>query len=148
MTFDIAKMRRSAEEGSCPSQCMLGLCYLYGIDVEINYKEAFRFLSAAAQQRSSRAVLNLGRMYAQGLGIQKNVAEAIRHFEAVAGPSDSSDAFAARIELARVFARGLAGPANKTLALQWYSSAIDIAAPEDDPDDVKEAREYVSTQNR
>ncbi len=63
----------------------------------------FGSVSAAAEQRSSRAVLNLGRMYAQGLGIQQNVPEAIRHFEAAAKPSDSGDAFPARIELGRVF---------------------------------------------
>jgi TPR repeat protein len=59
MALNIVEMRRKAEEGSYPSQCMLGLCYLYGIDVETNYEEAFRFLSAAAEQRASRAVLNL-----------------------------------------------------------------------------------------
>src|SRR6266571_2390579 len=107
MVFNIAEMRQSAEEGSCPSQCMLGLCYLYGIDVEVDYKEAFRFLSAAAEQHASRAVLNLGRMYAQGLGIEHNVSEAIRHFEAVAKLPSSGDTFQARIELGRLFSRGL-----------------------------------------
>src|SRR5882672_11495024 len=121
MTFNIAEMRQEAEVGSCPSQCMLGLCYLYGIDVEVDYNEAFRFLSAAAEQRASRAVLNLGRMYAQGLGRQQNIPEAIRHFEAVAKPSDSSDAFPARIELGRLFSRGLGVPVNPKLALKWYS---------------------------
>jgi len=143
MTFNIAEMRREAEEGSCPSQCMLGLCYLYGIDVEINYNEAFRFLSAAAEQRSSRAVLNLGRMYAQGLGIKQNIPEAIRHFEAVARPSDSSDAFPARIELGRMFSRGLGVSVDSDLALRWYSSAVEIAVEEDDPEEVKEARDYI-----
>jgi uncharacterized protein len=143
MVFNITEMRKKAEEGSCPSQCMLGLCYLYGIDVEVDYKEAFRFLSAAAKQRSSRAVLNLGRMYAQGLGIKQNVLEAIRHFEAVAKPSDSSDAFAARIELGRLFSRGLGVPVDSNLALKWYSSAVEIATAEDEPEDLREARQYI-----
>jgi uncharacterized protein len=142
MAFDIEEMRRKAESGSCPSQCMLGLCYLRGIDVEVNYQEAFRLLSAAAEQRSSRAVLNLGRMYAQGLGIQQNVPEAIRHFEAVAKPPDSGDAFPARIELGRVFSRGLGGVADRNLALKWYSLALEVAADSDDLAEIKEAREY------
>lgn len=143
MAFDIAEMRRKAKEGSCPSQCMLGLCYLYGFDVEINYEEAFRFLSAAAEQRSSRAVLNLGRMYAQGLGVEQNASEAIRHFRAVATPSDSTDAFPARIELGRIFARGMGVPVDRDLALTWYSSAVEIATDEDDPEELGEAREYI-----
>lgn len=144
MPFDIAEMRQRAEGGDCPSQCVLGLCYLYGIDVEVDYKEAFRFLSAAAEQRSSRAVLNLGRMYAQGLGIQQNIQEAIRNFESVAKPSDSGDAFPARIELGRIFSRGLGVTVDKRLALKWYSAAIEIAVEnEDDPDEVREARDYI-----
>lgn len=148
MAFNIAEMRRKAEEGSCPSQCMLGLCYLYGIDVETNYEEAFRFLSAAAEQRASRAVLNLGRMYAKGLGVQQNIPEAIRHFEGVAKPSDSGDAFPARIELGRLFSRGLGIPADPKLALKWYSAALEIATDDDDPEEVKEAREYVQDKNK
>jgi len=144
MPFDIAEMRQRAEGGDCPSQCVLGLCYLYGIDVEVDYKEAFRFLSAAAEQRSSRAVLNLGRMYAQGLGIQQNIQEAIHNFESVAKPSDSGDAFPARIELGRIFSRGLGVTVDKRLALKWYSAAIEIAVEnEDDPDEVREARDYI-----
>lgn len=144
MTFDIAKMRQNAEAGSCPSQCMLGLCYLYGIDVEIDYKEAFRFLSAAAEQHASRAVLNLGRMYAQGLGIHQNSTEAIRLFESVAKPSDSSDAFPARIELGRIFSRGSGVPVDTSLALKWYLSALEIATETDDPEELEEAKAYVA----
>jgi uncharacterized protein len=141
--LNIHEIRRNAESGSTPSQCVLGLCYLYGVDVEINYEEAYRFLSMAAEQRASRAVLNLGRMHAQGLGIEQNTPEAIRHFEAVAKPPGSSDAFAARIELARIFARGWNIPVDKDLALKWYSSAIEIVTSEDDPEEEKEARDYI-----
>ena len=86
MPLDIDDMRRKAETGNCVAQGMLGVCYLHGHDVEVDYKEAFRFLSAAAEFGASRAVLNLGRMYSQGLGIPQNVPEAIRLFEAVEDP--------------------------------------------------------------
>jgi uncharacterized protein len=142
LTLNIAQIRQDAEAGSCASQCQIGLCYLYGLNVEINYKEAFRFLSAAAEQRASRAVLNLGRMYAQGLGIEQNVPEAIHHFEAVARPSDSTDAFAARIELGRLYARGVGIPVEKSKALHWYSLALEVSEGEDE-EEVREARHYV-----
>lgn len=143
MGFDIAEMRRKAEAGSCPSQCMLGLCYLYGTQVEKNYQEAFRWLAAAAEQRSSRAVLNLGRMHAQGLGIPQNISEAIRHFEAVAKPSDSGDAFMARVELARLFSRGLGVQVDKNRAVTWYLSASEIAGEGDDLEIIREAKDYI-----
>lgn len=146
--FNIEEMRRQAEGGSCPSQCMLGLCYLYGIDVEIDFGQAFLFLSAAANRGASRAVLNLARMYAQGLGIEQNVAEAIKRFEHVAKLPDSGDTFQARIELGRIFSRGLGIVVDKRMALKWYSAAAQIATDDDDADEVKEAREFVAREGR
>jgi uncharacterized protein len=125
----IEEKRRKAEAGSCVAQTILGISYLYGHDVEVDYKEAFRFLSAAANQGASRAVLNLGIMYAKGLGIPQNVPEAVRLFEAVATPSDSSDAFAARIELGRL-----------------YSSGLGMSV-EDPNKALREARDYVARAN-
>ena len=145
MSVNIAEMRQKAEAGSCVNQCVLGICYLYGNDVERDYKEAFRWLSAAAAQGASRAVLNLGYMYAQGLGIVQNVPEAIRLFTAVAKPADSSDAFAARVELGRVFSKGLGVPADADEALKWYSGVIALATDDEDSEELREARAYVAT---
>lgn len=136
-------MRRRAEAGDCPSQCTLGLCYLYGIDMEVDYQEAFRFLAAAAEKGASRAILNLGRMYARGLGIPRDVPEAIGRFETAAALSGSGDAFQARLELGRLYAHGLGVPVDKGKALRWYALALEIATNEDDEDEVKEIRQYV-----
>lgn len=145
--MDIEEKRRKAEAGSCAAQTILGLSYLYGYDVEVNYMEAFRFLSAAANQGASRAVLNLGIMQAKGLGIPQNVPEAIRLFEAVATPSDSSDAFAARIELGRLYSSGLYMPVDTAKALSWYRAAISLENDNEDSDDLREARTYVARAN-
>jgi TPR repeat protein len=144
MATNIGEMREKAEAGSCVAQSILGLCYLYGHDVEVDYKQAFRFLSAAAEQGASRAVLNLGHMYAKGLGIPQNVPEAIRLFDAVGKPSSSTDAFAARIELGRVMSRGVGIPIDKDAALKWYLAAIELATENHNSDDLREAREYVA----
>jgi TPR repeat protein len=141
LNLNIAQIRKDAEEGSCVSQCQIGLCYLYGLNVEINYQEAFQFLSAAAEQGASRAILNLGRMYAQGLAVGQNIPEAIRRFEDVAW--NTVDAFPARIEMGRLYARGIGVPVDKAKALNWYSLALEVAGEEDD-EDVNEARQYVA----
>jgi hypothetical protein len=144
MSLNIPELRRRAEAGSCADQCVLGLCYLYGREVETNYDEAFRWLTAAAEQGASRAVLNLGYMYAKGRGTAKNMPEAIRHFEAVALPAHSSDAFLARMELGRLFARGEGVSVDRKAALEWYSSAIAIAPPDGFADELNEARAFVA----
>ncbi len=142
--MNITEMRQKAEAGSCVNQCVRGICYLHGNDVERDYEEAFRWLSAAAAQGASRAVLNLGHMYAQGPGMAQNVPEAVRLFTAVAKPSDSSDAFAARIELGRIFSKGLGIPADADEALKWYSGAIALATKDEDSEELREARAYVA----
>jgi uncharacterized protein len=141
--MDIAEKRRKAEAGSSVAQTALGISYLYGYDVEVDYQEAFRFLSAAASQGTSRAALNLGIMYAKGLGIPQNAPEAVRLFEAVAKPSNSSDAFAARIELGRLYSLGRGIPADAQQALNWYKAALALSADGEDSEDLREARNYV-----
>jgi TPR repeat protein len=96
--MNIQELRRGADSGSRADQSVLGLCYLYGLDVQVDYKEAFRLLSLAG---TSRAVTNLARMYADGLGISKDMAEAIRLYKAV-GKSE----FRAQLELGRIYSRG------------------------------------------
>jgi uncharacterized protein len=144
MALDINDMRRKAEAGSCVAQGMLGACLLYGIEVEIDHAEAFKWLSAAAEQRASRPTLNLAYMHQQGLGIPVNPQQAIKLFTAVATPSDSTDAFAARIELGRTFASGLGVPMNESEAEKWYSAALAVATMEDDAEMVEEAKSFMA----
>jgi uncharacterized protein len=135
--MDIEELRCRAEAGSCSAQTALGISYLYGYDVAVDYKEAFRLLSAAG---TSRAVLNLGIMHAKGLGVSQNLPEAIRLLEAVARPLDSSDAFAARIELGRLYSSG----SDTNNALRWYEAAVALAAKHEDSEDLREARAYIA----
>src|SRR5260370_17205101 len=78
--MNIHELRRGADSGSRVDQSVLGLCYLYGVDVQVDHKEAFRLLSMAG---TSRAVANLARMYAEGLGISRDMAKAIPLYKAV-----------------------------------------------------------------
>jgi TPR repeat protein len=115
--IDIQDLRKRASSGSRVAQSVLGICYLYGVDIEVDYNEAFRLLSSAG---TSRAVVNLARMYAEGLGIPKDVAEAIRLYRAVA-----KSEFRAQLELGRIYSRGIGVPTDLDEALRWYSAAAD-----------------------
>jgi uncharacterized protein len=151
--MNIHDLRKRANSGSRVDQSVLGICYLYGVDVEVDYKEAFRLLSSAG---TSRAVVNLARMYAEGLGIHKDVAEAIRLYRAVA-----KSEFRAQLELGRIYSRGIGVPTDLDEALRWYSSA---AARKDDDcvddqvtaalvgsgtlEEIQEAKAYVANFSR
>jgi TPR repeat protein len=47
---NIPDLRQKAASSSVVAQSALGICYLDGVDVAVDYSEAFRFLSAAAGQ--------------------------------------------------------------------------------------------------
>jgi TPR repeat protein len=149
--MNIPELQRAAESGSVVAQSMLGLCYLYGHGVEVDYKEALRLLSIAMDKGASRAIVNLAHMYAEGLGVPKDLPKAIRFYEAVAKAE-----VRAQLELGRMYSRGVGVPANPEVALRWYSAA---AARDDGVDDsataafvgaltfdeIKEAKAYVAS---
>ena len=99
----IGERRQEAEAGSCVQQSILGLSFLYGDEVTVDYREALHWLTLAANQGASRAMLNLGRMYAQGLGVDVDVARAIELWDRLIARGDGyPDVAEARDELAKV----------------------------------------------
>jgi uncharacterized protein len=131
-------LKRKAEAGNCAAQSVLGICYLDGIDTGVDYQEAFRLLSAAADQGAPRAVLNLARMYAEGLGVPKDVAEAVRLYKTV-----SAVEFLALIALGRIYSRGEGVPTDRVEAKKWYSAATTWARTVGDCPEIEEATTFV-----
>lgn len=143
MAFDIADLRKKADAGHPGAQTFLGICFLDGVDVEVNYQEAFRFLSAAAKQGTSRSVVNLARMYEEGLGIEKDMVEAIRLYQAV-----EKVEFLAQIALGRIYSRGKGVAVDSTKALRYYSLAIAWGDRVVDGEEMQEAKEFVSRHSK
>src|SRR5215831_10258053 len=114
--MNVQELRKEADSGSVVAQAMLGLCYLYGRETDVNYPEAFRLLSIAKDKGASRAVANLAIMYAQGLGVPRDMAKAIRFYEAV-----EEGEVRAQLELARIYARGIGVEADPKRALSLYT---------------------------
>jgi TPR repeat protein len=143
-TVNISKLLQEADAGSVVAQSVLGICYLDGINVEVNYKEALRLLTAAARRGAPRAKANLARMYVEGLGVQKDLPEAMRLYEEAANAGE----FFAQIELARIFLQGLGVPADPGIALKWYSAAAAAEGKIDDCDELREAKTFLKSTTR
>jgi uncharacterized protein len=137
--MDIRELHQKAESGSVVAQCVLGICYLEGTEVQADYKKAFELLSTAASRGASRAVLNLARMYAEGLGIPKNTQEALRLYESVAKVE-----FLAAIELGRIYSRGIGVAIDKENASRWYVAALEQRDGVGDCDELREAKAYLN----
>lgn len=118
--MNIAELRQKAESGNVAAQSVLGICYLDGIDVQVDYAQAFRLLSSAANRGSPRAATALARMYAEALGVPQNLREAVRLYEFAARAGE----FLAQIELGRIYSRGPEEFIDPHAALRWYSTAV------------------------
>jgi TPR repeat protein len=148
---DLLEVRRKAEKGSVVNQGYLGWAYLYGHETEVNYREALRWLQAAAYEgRAARPFIHLGRMYEEGLGVPRDIKEAIRHYEAVQDVEPR-----AALALARIYAKGDGVPARPAKALKLYALVAECENVNHDPEvaafagavtpeEVEEARAYVN----
>ena len=93
--------------------------YLDGTDeISVDYKQAHRFLSAAAEKGASRAIVNLADMYAQGLGVPKDIEKAVQLYEHVGRVE-----FFAAIAPGRIYSTGVDVPADQTRVYTGYSAA-------------------------
>jgi len=136
--MNILDLQRKAESGSGVAQCVLGIAYLDGVDVAVDYDKAFRLLTAAAAQGRSRAVLALARMHANGLGVPVNLQEAIRLYETVGRVE-----FLAAIELGRIYSRGVGIPTDPSKASSWYQVAVALGCESQEGEEILEAKQYL-----
>ena len=72
--FEMAKFyyTKSSEQGNSNAMRRLGMCYLNGCGVDIDYSEAVQYLQKSAEQGNSRALSNLGLCYESGYGVEKD----------------------------------------------------------------------------
>ena len=138
---DINETRLHAEEGNTAAQGILGSAYLFGEDGEdIDYAEALRWLSQAAEKGAYGPIGWLGDMYAQGLGVDKDINKAILLYK----ESSARGNFNTALLLARMYSQGLQVTVDTNEALRWYT--VVFAHPGIDPDDedVGEAKRYLT----
>jgi TPR repeat protein len=142
--MNIPDLRQKAESGNVAAESILGICYLDGVEMQVDYALALRFLSAAAAKGASRAMVGLARMHAEGLGIPKDLAQSLRLYRAAAERGE----FVAQIELGRIFSRGLGTAVAPEEAFRWYSAAAVQEDRVQDGDDIQEAKAYVAAHSR
>ncbi len=82
-------------------------------------------------------------MYEEGLGIERNMPEAIRLYKAV-----EKVEFLAQIALGRIYSRGNGVAVDRAEALRYYSQAIEWGDRVADGEEIREAREFVSTHSQ
>lgn len=96
----IKLLKDASEKGIAQSQYLLGVAYLTGTGVELDYNIAHELLNCAAEQNHSKAQYNLGVIHANGLGVEVDIDKAYMWFKrsAISGNDDAIEAINQLIE--------------------------------------------------
>ncbi len=68
----LSKLKAAGENGDVEAQYALGLMYLYGEILDVDYQQAKIWYEKAAAQNDPRAQVKIGVMYANGLGVNQD----------------------------------------------------------------------------
>lgn len=97
----------------------LGLAYEYGIGVEANNAEAFKYFEMAANNNYVDAMYHTGRCYLNGLGVKENHEEAFRWFNEAA----QSNNLSAQYYTGSLLLNGKGVTMNKEEGIEWLNKA-------------------------
>lgn len=77
---DYRRYIAAATDGDAEAQRIIGRCYMTGIGVNQDYKEAWKWMARAAGSDDLEAEYQLGMMYRDGIGVKKSATEAAYWF--------------------------------------------------------------------
>ena len=104
----IEKIKNEAAKGNKEAQYNLGGMYYYGLGLEKDYAEAFKWYQKAAKKGHPEAQQALGYMYETGEGITQNYQEAIKWYRKSAAQKNVS----AQCNLGLIYEEGNGVPQN------------------------------------
>lgn len=81
----LSRLKSAGENGDVEAQYALGLMYLYGEILDVDYQQAKIWYEKAADQNDPRAQAKLGVMYANGLGVNQDYQQSKLWYEKAAG---------------------------------------------------------------
>jgi hypothetical protein len=121
--YDLSTLLKKAQDGDKIYQTALGQLYLYGSNakytsdnIKIDYKEAHKWLTLAAQQNYPYAQFYLAEVYNFGLGVNKDLTQAFKWVELAAKGGFNG----AQNNLAYCYEYGLGVDKNLEKAKSWY----------------------------
>ena len=137
--MDINQLQAEAEAGSVVAQGLLGISYLYGLDVPRDYAAALRWLTPAVERGAPRPTFHLGRMHEEGWGVPVNYQKAVSLYQQAA----DCDEWLAYVQLARMYRYGRGTSVDQQAALSWYQAAASASETISPCPELDEALEFV-----
>ncbi|MBX9691781.1 MAG: sel1 repeat family protein, partial [Cyanobacteria bacterium] len=122
----MSELRARATKGDAEATCEIGVRYQIGDRVPVDYQEAKKLLTTAAESGSVRAKRHLGLMLLQGQGTPRNCRAAIDQLEKAAISGGIHGDYAAE-ELGDIYAMGIGVEPNAVIAHSCYGRGVEIA---------------------
>ena len=112
-----------ANKGDPNAQNTLGSMYYFGfgVGVQPDYNEAFKWYKKAVEQNNADAQCNLGNMYNEGHGVAQDYQEALKWFRKAAEQGDAG----AQFDLALMYRKGDGVAKDSNEAIKWYKKAAE-----------------------
>ena len=111
----------AADRGFADGQNNLGVCYVNGSGVELNYEEAAKWYRLAAEQGHAHGQANLGWCYEHGCGVEQSDEEAVRLYRLAA---EQGNAYG-QGNLGWCYESGTGVEQDYKEAAKWYRLAAD-----------------------
>lgn len=108
-----------AENGDSEAQSNYGLCYLEGISVSKNYKQAVMWFRESAEQGNAGGECNLAYCYITGKGVSQNYSEAFIWYKKAGEQGDAISQFNVGV----CYEKGFGVNKNKSEAIKWYKKS-------------------------
>jgi uncharacterized protein len=111
--------QKAVDRGDLNAMNNLAICYIVGLGVARDYRQAADYLRKAADAGSAIAALNLGILYETGKADRADPVTAMNWYLRAAAAGSG----AAKRNIGSLYERGLGIPQNDVAAKQWYRAA-------------------------
>lgn len=120
-TQEIARAKKSAEDGEAAAQVAWGIMHENGDGVPQNATEASKWYRLAAEQNDAEGAFRLGFLYARGEGLPHNNGQAAQWYEVAAKQNHAL----AQLSLGWLCFHGDGLPRDVNQAIKWFTRAAD-----------------------
>lgn len=134
-TIDLQKVIMDALHGDPEAECVFGYCYENGYGLEVDYPEALKWYSFAAEKGNSQAIYNLGCCYAAGHGVKIDYGKACEYWQIAANLGHPDAIF----NLGSSYYDGTGVPKDCGKAFFWFLIAMNLGV-----EDAQSALEIVA----
>jgi TPR repeat protein len=117
------EFKKSAQEGNAQDQCILGICFRFGIIFEMDIEESVQWFEKAVEQNDLMAKFNLGGCYFDGEeGVKQDIEKGLRLLEEAANENEVNS----QSTLGLCYLNGIGVTKDYHKAIDWFKKCLEV----------------------